>query len=186
MLLGIGLALILEMANPYVKREDELQLGLRLPILARIPRLSTRVAHGYLMGQRQLPSSAWKGYRTLRASLATAGPDGKFPRSILITSASPNDGKSMTAVNLAITLAAADMNVILVDADLHRPMIATIFNFGAPPGGFAAVLSEQMPAGMALVDAPAHPQLRLLSRAGRSSPRGGSSTLRASSVRPRS
>ena len=162
LLLGVGLALLLELANPHVSREDELQLGLRLPILARIPRLSTRVAHGYLMGQRQLPSSAWKGYRTLRASLATAGPDGSFPRSILFTSGSPSDGKTMSAVNLAITLAAADLRVILVDADLHRPMIATIFNFGAPAEGFAGVLAERVPVGMALVQAPAHPQLRLL------------------------
>lgn len=162
LLLGVGLALLLEVANPRVSRETELQLGLRLPILARIPRLSTRVAHGYLMGQRQLPGGAWKGYRTLRAGLATAGPDGAFPRSILITSASPSDGKTMTAVNLAVTLAAADMRVILVDADLHRPMIATIFNFGAPPEGFAGVLAERVPVGMALVQAPLHPQLRLL------------------------
>jgi Mrp family chromosome partitioning ATPase/capsular polysaccharide biosynthesis protein len=162
LLLGIGIALLLELANPHVSREDELQLGMRLPILARIPRLRTRVAHGYLMGTNQLPGAAWKGYRTLRASLATAGPDGSFPRSILITSASPNDGKTMTAVNLAITLAAADMRVILVDADLHRPMVATIFNFGAPPEGFAGVLADRIPVGMALVQAPAHPQLKLL------------------------
>ena len=67
----------------------------------------------------------------------------------------------MTAVNLAITLAAADMRVILVDADLHRPMIATIFNFGAPPGGFAKVLSGQCPPGWR--SSSARPsQLRLL------------------------
>jgi Mrp family chromosome partitioning ATPase/capsular polysaccharide biosynthesis protein len=162
LLLGIGIALLLELTNPSVSREEELQLGMRLPILARIPRLPTRLAHGYLMGNNQLPGASWKGYRTLRASLATAGPDGSFPRSILFTSGSPSDGKTMTAVNLAITLAAADMRVILVDADLHRPMIATIFNFGAPPEGFAGVLAERIPVGMALVQAPAHPQLKLL------------------------
>ena len=162
LLLGIGLALLLELKNPHVSREEELQLGLRLPILARIPRLSTRLANGYLTGARPLPGNVWKGYRTLRASLATAGPDGSFPRTILFTSGSPSDGKTMTAVNLAITLAAADLRVILVDADLHRPMIATIFNFGAPPEGFAGVLAGRVAAETALVQAPTHSHLSLL------------------------
>ena len=162
LLLGVGLAVLLEVANPRISREDELQLDQRLPILARIPRLSTRVAHAYLVGQRQLPGAAWKGYRTLRAGLATAGPDGSFPRSILVTSASPSDGKTMTAVNLAITLAAAEMRVILVDADLHRPMIATIFNIAARPGGFASLLASRASLESTLVQAPAHPRLSLL------------------------
>ena len=162
LLLGIGFAVLLEVANPRVSREDTLILEHRLPILARIPKLNTRAVHGYLAGERQLPSSAWKGYRTLRASLTTAGPDGTFPRSILITSASPSDGKTMTAVNLAITLAAADMRVVLVDADLHRPMIASIFNTAAPPGGFAAILANRAPFESTIIHAPAHPRLRLL------------------------
>lgn len=162
LLLGLGIAVLLEVANPRISSENELQLSLRSPILARIPRYSTRVAHGYLLGQGQLPGSAWKGYRTLRASLATAGPDGGFPRSIVVTSASPGDGKTMTAANLAITLAAADMRVILVDADLLRPMIATIFNFGGPRRGFASVLARRASVDNALIQAGKHPRLRLL------------------------
>ena len=121
LLLGCGLAVLLEVANPRISREEELQLSQRLPVLARIPRLSARVAHGYLLGKSPLPGAAWKGDWISRVVLATAGPDGGFPKTILVTSADPGDGKTMTAVNLAITLAAADMRVILVDADLHRP-----------------------------------------------------------------
>jgi len=68
----------------------------------------------------------------------------------------------MTAVNLAITLSAADLRVVLVDADLHRPMLATIFNFGAPLEGFASVLADRVRADSVLVDAPSYPKLRLL------------------------
>ena len=161
-LLAVGLAVLLEIVNPRVSREDELQLDHRLPILARIPRLSTSAAQGYLTGKRQLPSSAWKGYRTLRAGLATTGPDGTFPRTILVTSASPGDGKTMTAVNLAITIAASEMPVTLVDADLHRPMIATIFNTPTRTNGFVNVLAHRSPVEAMLVPAPAHPRLRLL------------------------
>lgn len=163
LMLGIGLAVLLEVVNPRVSREDDLVADQRLPILARIPRFSQAVARGYLAGRRsQLPGAAWKGYRTLRASLATAGPEGSFPRSILITSASPSDGKTMTAVNLAITLASADMRVILVDADLQRPMVATNFNAVAPRGGFGAVLSGQKSVKASVIETPARPNLRLL------------------------
>lgn len=162
LLLGIGLAVLLEFANPRVSREDQLQFDQRLPILARIPKLSARTAHAYLIGKSRLPSTAWKGYRALRASLATAGSDGKFPRSILVTSASPGDGKTMTAVNLAITLAASDMRVALVDADVHRPMVSSIFQLPARAGGFTGVLADPATLDSILVPAPAHPRLMLL------------------------
>ena len=114
------------------------------------------------MGKSQLPGPAWKGYRTLRAVLATAGPNGTFPRTILVTSASPGDGKTMTAVNLAITLAASDMRVILVDADLHRPMVGTILHVATRGDGFTDVLSGRIPIEAALTHAPSHPHLSLL------------------------
>lgn len=162
LLIGCGVAVLLEVTNPRVSNEDDLQLSQRLPILARIPRLSARVAHGYLLGQKQLPGAAWKGYRTLRAVLPTAGADGSFPRSILVTSATPGDGKTMTAVNLAITLASSDMRVILVDADLHRPMVATFFQVATRGDGFINVVSGRVPVEAALTPAPAHHSLKLL------------------------
>jgi capsular exopolysaccharide synthesis family protein len=162
LLLGCGLAVLLEVANPRVSREEELQLLHRLPVLARVPRLPTRVVHSYLVGKSQLPGAAWKGYRTLRAVLAGAGPDGRFPQTILVTSASPGDGKTMTAVNLAITLASAETRVILVDGDLHRPLVATIFHVAARGDGLTGVLSGRMPIEAALVPAPTNPHLHLL------------------------
>ncbi len=161
LLLGGGLAVALEVVNPRVSREDELRLVHRLPVLARIPRLSGRIAHGYLSGQSSLPADAWKGYRTLRAVLATAGHSGGLPRSIMITSASPSDGKTMTSVNLAIMLASADLNVILVDGDLHRPMIGSIFNVSARRDGLVRLLSG-WDDRTAIVPAPGHPGLRLV------------------------
>jgi polysaccharide biosynthesis transport protein len=162
LLLGCGLAVLLEVFNPRIGREDELLLEQRLPILARVPRLPVRTVRGYLTGRRQLPASAWKGYRTLRAVLATAGPDGGFPRSVLVTSASPGDGKTMTAANLAITLAAAEMRVVLVDGDLHRPMVAAMFNRMPRGRGLAGVLSGRESLEVSLVESPAHPRLSLL------------------------
>src|SRR5581483_3485783 len=72
LLFGIGLAVALESFNPRITREEELTLGHRLPVLARIPRLPRHVAEAYLSGRGPLPSDAWKGCRTLRAVLETA------------------------------------------------------------------------------------------------------------------
>lgn len=162
LLLGGGIAALLEFATPHVSDEDELLLGHRLPILARIPRLPSRVIRDYLSGRGALPRGAWKGYRTLRAVLAAAGTDGGYPRTILLTSASPSDGKTTTAVNLAVTLAASSVRVILVDADMHRPMVATIFNVAARRDGLSRLMMRRGTPDASLVQAPAHPGLRLL------------------------
>jgi tyrosine-protein kinase len=162
LLLGGGIAVLLEFANPRLSREEELQLHHRLPILARIPRLSRKVARGYLTGRTPLPGGAWKAYRVLRASLANAGPNGGYPRSILVTSATPGDAKTTTAVNLAITFAASNMRVVLVDGDVHRPMISSFFNIVAHRDGFIRMLAERGTLDTTLVQTPLHPRLKLL------------------------
>ena len=162
LLLGCGVAIAREFFNPRLSDEDELRLAHRLPILTRIPRLRERAARAYLTGRGVLPPDAWKGYRTLRAVLANAGEGGGFPRSILITSATPGDGKTMTAVNLAITLAAADLRVILVDGDFHRPMVGSIFNVTTKRDGLTRLLAENESVKDVLVPAPSHSGLRLL------------------------
>ena len=163
LLLGIGIALALELLNPRVNREDELLLEQRLPILARVPRMPRRVVRGYLAGREPLPGNVREAYRTVRANLQSAGRDERFPQVVLTTSAVPGEGKTMTSVNLAITLSLAGYRVILVDGDLRRPMVATVFGVAAPPHGFADVLLGRVPLEEALVEAPGHgEQLRLL------------------------
>ena len=162
LLLGAGAALALELFNPRINREDELLLAHRLPILARVPRLRNTAASRYLTRRGKLPPQAWEAYRTLRASLTAAGPDGGFPRSILVTSAIPGEGKTMTSVNLAITLAHAGERVILVDADLRRPMVATVFGATARSSGLGLLLSGKAAPESALLPAPGHPGLQLL------------------------
>ena len=162
LLLGLGAALAIELISPKVKREDELLLEQRLPILARVPRMPKRVVQGYLTGKAPLPGDVRESYRTLRTSLAAAGDHG-FPRTILVTSASPGEGKTMTAVNLAITLSLAGQRVILCDGDLRRPMVATVFGLAARKQGFVNVLFGEVEPEEVLVHAPGHGEsLRLL------------------------
>jgi capsular exopolysaccharide synthesis family protein len=162
LLLGVGIAFLLEFVSPRISREDELQLQQRLPILARVPRLPGGTGRGYLTGKSPLPPQAWKSYRVLRAVLANAGKTGGYPRTILVTSAMPGDGKTTTAINLAMTLAAADLRVVLVDADVHRPMVASFFNVAAHRNGFTRLLSGEGNLRQVLVDAPLDAGLKLV------------------------
>jgi non-specific protein-tyrosine kinase len=163
LLLGVGGAMALELVNPRVTREDELILDQRLPVLARVPRVAAKDVRGYLVGRAPLPATMREAYRTLRASLMTAGREGHLPSSVLITSASPGEGKTMTSVNVATALAAGGARVVLVDGDLRRPMVATLFGVMSSTRGFADVLLDRVTLEEALVPAPGHgDQLQLL------------------------
>ena len=163
LLLGLGAAVTLEVVNPRFSREEELTQAHRLPVLARIPRLPTRAVEGYFLGRGPLPREAWKAYRTLRAVLANAGGNGdRFPASIVVTSSGSGDGKTLTAVNLAIALSSAGLNVTLVDADLPRPMIGTIFNIVGHRDGVVHLLNNPDAARTGAVAAPLHARLQLL------------------------
>ena len=72
--------------------------------------------------------------RALRSSLLYLPFEGERPKTLLITSATPNEGKSTVAVNLAITLALAQVRVLLVDGDLRRGTLHRFFNRDGEPG----------------------------------------------------
>lgn len=74
-----------------------------------------------------------EAYRTLRTNLEFSSLD-KAIRSMVVTSAAPEEGKSTTLANLAVTTAQAGKKVILVDCDLRRPSLHQIFNARAAPG----------------------------------------------------
>src|SRR5687767_7895056 len=72
-------------------------------------------------------SPAAEGYRTLRTNIQFSSLDRRFRR-LLLTSATADEGKSITVANLAVTMAQAEAKVIVVDCDLRRPAQHTIFN----------------------------------------------------------
>jgi Mrp family chromosome partitioning ATPase len=163
LLLGIAAAIALELVNPRFTREDDLIVENRLPVLARMPRLPRRLAAAYANGEGSLPPAAWKSYRTLRAVLATAGGDGnRFPRSILVTGGGPGDGKTFTAVNLAIALSSSGLRVTLIDADIPRPTVATMFGIRSRRDGFSRLLRNPEAEDVKPVRAPGHDRLNLL------------------------
>ncbi len=82
-----------------------------------------------------------ESYRTLRTNLSFSSLD-KPLRTLVITSAAPDEGKSTTAANLAVTMAQGGKKTILVDCDLRRPSLHTIFGKSAEPGLTNMLLDE--------------------------------------------
>src|SRR5262249_29378588 len=82
-----------------------------------------------------------EAYRNLRSSLLYMFEAGKRPKTILVTSSVPNDGKSITSANLAITLANAGSRILLIDADLRKGSQHARFELEPGPG-LSEVLSH--------------------------------------------
>ena len=92
-------------------------------------------------GRRDSASPVAEATRELRTNLRFVDIDNP-PRAIVVTSPIPGDGKSTIAANLAMSLAAAGENVVLIDADLRRPMVADLFGLPAG-GGLTDVLTDR-------------------------------------------
>jgi polysaccharide biosynthesis transport protein len=134
----------------------------RLPILARIPRARSRGGRPLAPGQAS--PYVDEAYRTLRATLSGPRRSGETDggRLILVTGSSPEEGKTTTAVNLAASLALLGRRVILVEADLRRPVLGRFFGI-APTEGVVTALIDQASLGECLVDTQDHgPNLKLL------------------------
>jgi len=132
-LLSVSGAYLLEYLDNTLKDADDVRATLALPTLAQVAALAFSDGEGELIAARGSPSPALEAYRTLRVNLQFASVDRPL-RSILVTSPSPLEGKSLTAANLSVVLAQAGQRVILLDADLHRPRVHDLFglsnNFG--------------------------------------------------------
>ena len=82
-----------------------------------------------------------EAYRTLRTNLSFYSLDTPL-RSLVVTSPAPDEGKSTTVANLAVTMAQSGRRTILVDCDLRRPSLHEIFGLQASPGFTDMVLAE--------------------------------------------
>ena len=131
-----------------IHRPDNLK-ALGVPVLATIPSTTALIKRDFggkdtvLVGDREVDThlvsllnpmaAASESYRALRTAVQFSRPD-VVVKTILVTSASPSEGKSTTAANLAVVLAQAGRRVLLVDADLRKPTGHKKFGVAREPG----------------------------------------------------
>jgi tyrosine-protein kinase len=127
---GLGLAFLLEASDKRLRSPDDIPARLQLPILGRIPPQSKREQ---LAAMTRPSGPLAEAYRMLRLNIEFATAD-RNVRVLMVTSAMEGEGKTTTAANLALTLARAGRNVVLVDADFLRPSLAEVFSVSATPG----------------------------------------------------
>lgn len=120
MLLAAGAVFAGDMLDDTIKNPDEMRRKFNLPILGMIAWHETGEAQPIAMAAPRSPTA--ESFRSLRTNLTYAALD-KPLRRILVTSATPQDGKTTIAASLAVVFAQNDKNVVLIDADMRRPQV---------------------------------------------------------------
>ncbi len=164
LLLGGGVAFLKENLDTAFRRRDEIEHTLRIPGLAVIPQISgsanghrriAGVALPHLPRRNGQPrnqtyplvtisdarSSEAEAYRTLRTNLIFSQAIQTL-RTIVVTSPSPQDGKTTTAANLAVTFAQQGIRVLIMDCDLRKSRLHTVFRMAREPGLTNVVLGS--------------------------------------------
>lgn len=135
--LGIGIASLRRLLDNSVKNEDDLT---GTPLLAAVG-FDKMADEKPLITQIGRYAARTEAFRTIRTNLQYLRPDSP-PKVIVITSALPNEGKTTSAINLALSLSQAGSKTLLMEADLRRPKVSIYMEFAAKATGLTEILSS--------------------------------------------
>lgn len=150
---GVLIAVVRELLDRRLKSPLDLEQRLRLTTLGVLPHTETasqkkpRRARGPSQGAPELlvhdaPSSMMaEAARTVRSNLLFMRPDAP-PKTILVTSAGPGEGKTTTACTLACVLAQTEARTLIVDLDLRRPRVHRVFGVSSDKGVTTALMGK--------------------------------------------
>lgn len=166
LIVGVGVAFLRDWLDTTIHDEGDLRVIVGVPVVGIIPNLQQQSRAGaYRLpaaaaessgagaadraasgpgSSRDYHTPAAEAYRALRTNLNYLTPP-RAPRVIVLTSALPGDGKTTTAVNLAITLAQQGQRVILIDAETRRGTVHEAFGIPPAPGFFDLMYGQASP-----------------------------------------
>lgn len=144
LVLGVGLAFLVDRLDDTVKSFDDIEeYSGGLPVLGTIPRVEgwRRKGVAHLAIKEDATSAASEAYRTLRTAVQFLSLD--EPKHVIgITSAVPDEGKTTTVANLALSFARAGQRVIVVSFDFRKPKLHTFFNVSNEAGVTSVLLGR--------------------------------------------
>jgi succinoglycan biosynthesis transport protein ExoP len=163
LVLGLGLAFVRDLLDDSVKSKEEFErAALGVPVLGLIPVVAAwrTKDEAYLISLADPTSPAAEAYRTVRTSIQFLGLEQPM-RTLQITSANAQEGKTTTLVNLAVALARSGQSVAVVCCDLRRPRVHEFFGL-TNEVGFTSVLLGKVPLAGAMQEVPGQARLSLL------------------------
>jgi receptor protein-tyrosine kinase len=132
LVLGIGLAVARDVLDRSVSSLEHVEEVSTAPVLASIG-FDGAIKKSPLLTDLGAFAPRTEAFRLLRTNLQFLDLE-QQPRSLVITSAVPGEGKTVTSANLAVALAQAGRNVLLVDGDLRRPRVASLLDLDGAVG----------------------------------------------------
>jgi succinoglycan biosynthesis transport protein ExoP len=123
---GVGMAFFVEYLDNSIKTPGEVEAKTGLPVLGVVPRLKEKDKKVEEVVLKEPRTHLGESYKALRTAVLLSSAE-KPPKSILITSMVSGEGKTSTAVNLAVATAMSNYSTLLVDGDLRKPNIHKIF-----------------------------------------------------------
>jgi non-specific protein-tyrosine kinase len=163
LLLAAALAALVEYLDDRVRNPDAVQEVAGLSTLGSVARMSIGIGRPefYRLATLINPrSGAAEAYRALRTNIEFASVDTPI-RTLVVTSARPHEGKTVTASNLAVAYAQADRKTILVDADLRKPGVHAMFGIPNEDGLTTMLRDEKVPVAR-IAHATEQPNLRVV------------------------
>ena len=142
---AVGMALFVEYLDNTVRSVEDLELKAGVPVLGVIPAIPGSGKPVELTMLHEPHQPAAESYRALRTSIILSSDDGP-PKCLLVTSTVPEEGKTATAVNLALGIAQSGYSTLLIDADMRKPRIGSIFDLPNDQGLSTALQGSTVPA----------------------------------------